>query len=158
MIVLYSQTKGVKQKYILCISRSVAYRQYIHNSSSPVDSRLAHGGESTIYSSAPSGLVTVLPGLSALRLSAAESRLRNDSQTPEPAPLFSAGRQLPSRSPHWKGKNLRFLPPLSWLRCEWLRREWLTLIHRQDLERRFLEQHNLEGHNLERHNLECDSS
>ena len=28
-IVLYSQTKGVKQKYILCISGLVVYRQYI---------------------------------------------------------------------------------------------------------------------------------
>ena len=35
MILLYSQTKGVKQKYILCISGSVAYRQYIHECSSP---------------------------------------------------------------------------------------------------------------------------
>ena len=91
---LYSQTKGVKQKYILCILELVAYRQYIHKSSSPVDSRLAHGGESTISFSAPSGLVTVLSGLSPLRLSAAESRLRNDSQTPKPAPLSSAGRHL----------------------------------------------------------------
>ena len=37
-LVLYSQTKGVKQKYILCISGLVAYRQYIHNCSSPEDS------------------------------------------------------------------------------------------------------------------------
>ena len=37
MILLYSQTKGVKQKYILCISGLVAYRQYIHNCSSLVD-------------------------------------------------------------------------------------------------------------------------
>ena len=29
-IVLYSQTKVVKQKYILCISGLVAYRQFIH--------------------------------------------------------------------------------------------------------------------------------
>ena len=35
MILLYSQTKGVKQKYILYISESVAYRQYIHKRSSP---------------------------------------------------------------------------------------------------------------------------
>ena len=28
-VMLYSQTKGVKQKYILCISGLVAYRQYI---------------------------------------------------------------------------------------------------------------------------------
>ena len=34
---LYSQTKGVKQKYILCISGLVAYRQYIHNCSSLED-------------------------------------------------------------------------------------------------------------------------
>ena len=52
-LVLYSQTKGVKQKYILCISGLVVYRQYIHNCSSQVDPRLAHGGESTICSSAP---------------------------------------------------------------------------------------------------------
>ena len=51
-IVLYSQTIGVKQKYILCISGLVAYRQYIRNCSSPVDLRLAHGSESTIRSSA----------------------------------------------------------------------------------------------------------
>ena len=55
-ILLYSQTKGVKQKYILCISGLVAYRQYIHNCSSPVDPRLAHGSESTICSSALLGL------------------------------------------------------------------------------------------------------
>ena len=35
IVVLYSQTKGVKRKYILCISGSVAYRQYIHECSSP---------------------------------------------------------------------------------------------------------------------------
>ena len=59
---LYSQTKGVKQKYILCISGLVVYRQYIHNSSSLVDPRLAHGGESNIYFSAPPRLVTPLLG------------------------------------------------------------------------------------------------
>ena len=37
LILLYSQTKGVKQKYILCISGSVAYRQYIHKCNSPQD-------------------------------------------------------------------------------------------------------------------------
>ena len=36
-VLLYSQTKGVKQKYILCISGLVAYRQYIHNCSIPAD-------------------------------------------------------------------------------------------------------------------------
>ena len=35
MLMLYSQTKGVKRKYILYISGSVAYRQYIHECSSP---------------------------------------------------------------------------------------------------------------------------
>ena len=29
-LLLYSQPKGVKQKYILCISGLVAYRQYIY--------------------------------------------------------------------------------------------------------------------------------
>ena len=85
---LYLQTKEVKQKYILCFSGLVAYRQYIHNSSSPVDPRLAHGGESNIYFPAPPGLVTPLLGWSPLRLSAEESSLRNDSRTPEPALLF----------------------------------------------------------------------
>ena len=72
-IMLYSQTKVVKQKYILCISGLVAYRQYIHNCSSPVDPRLAHGSESTICSSA---LLAWLrsPGLPPLQLSAAEPR------------------------------------------------------------------------------------
>ena len=37
-LVLYSQPKGVKQKYILCISGLVAYRQYIHNCNGPEDS------------------------------------------------------------------------------------------------------------------------
>ena len=37
VLLLYSQTKGVKQKYILYISGSVAYRQYIHKCSSPQD-------------------------------------------------------------------------------------------------------------------------
>ena len=32
---LYSQTKGVEQKYILYITGSVAYRQYIHRCISP---------------------------------------------------------------------------------------------------------------------------
>ena len=50
---LYSQTKGVKQKYILCIPGLVVNRQYIHNCSSQVDLHLAHGGESSIRSSAP---------------------------------------------------------------------------------------------------------
>ena len=86
-IVLYSQTKGVKQKYILCISGLVADRQYIHNSSNLVDPRLAHGGESNLYFPTPPGIVTALLGLSPLRLSAGESSLRNDSQTPEPALL-----------------------------------------------------------------------
>ena len=93
-LMLYSQTKGVKQKYILCISGLVAYRQYIHNSSSLVDPCLAHGGESNIYFPAPPGLVTPLLGWSPLRLSADESSLRNDSRTPELAPLSSAGGQL----------------------------------------------------------------
>ena len=34
MVMLYSQTKGVKHKYILYISGLVAYRQYIHERSS----------------------------------------------------------------------------------------------------------------------------
>ena len=51
-ILLYSQTKGVKQKYIRCISGLVVYRQYIHHCSSQVDLHLAHGGESSLCSSA----------------------------------------------------------------------------------------------------------
>ena len=93
-IVLYSQTKGVKQKYILCISGLVAYRQYIHNCSSLVDPRLAHGSESTICASALLGLSLLSRACLSLRLSAAEPSLRNDSQTPELAPLSSAGLRL----------------------------------------------------------------
>ena len=52
-IVLYSQTKGVKQKHIQCISGLVEYRQYIYSCSSQVGSHLAHGGESSIPSWAP---------------------------------------------------------------------------------------------------------
>ena len=47
-VVLYSQTKGVKQKYILCISGLVAYRQYVHSGS---DTQLHHwlaSGESIL--------------------------------------------------------------------------------------------------------------
>ena len=64
ILMLYSQTKGVKQKYILCISGLVVYRQYIHNCSSQVDPHLAHGGESSICSSAPLAWLRLLAGLS----------------------------------------------------------------------------------------------
>ena len=53
MLLLYSQQKGVNQKYIRCISGLVMYRQYIHHCSSQVAPHLAHGGESSIRSSAP---------------------------------------------------------------------------------------------------------
>ena len=70
-LLLYSQTKGVKQKYILCISGLVVYRQYIHNCSSQVDPHLARGNESSIRSSAS---LTWLhpPGWPQLQFSAAE--------------------------------------------------------------------------------------
>ena len=70
---LYSQTKGVKQKYILYISGLVVYRQYIYNCSSQVDPHLAHGGESSIRSSAPLAWLCS-SGLPPLPLSAAEPR------------------------------------------------------------------------------------
>ena len=110
---LYSATKGVKRKYILCISGLVAYRQYIHNSSSPVDPRLAHGGEPNIYFSAPPGLVSPLLGWSPLRLSADESSFRNDSRTPEPALLSPAGRQLSLSLSALEGEEPPLLSPLS---------------------------------------------
>ena len=110
-VMLYSQTKGVKQKYILCISGLVAYRQYIHNSSSLVDPRLAHGGESNLYFPAPPGLVTALLGLSPLRLSTGESSLRNDSRTPEPALLSPAGRQLSLSLSSLEGEEPLLLSP-----------------------------------------------
>ena len=67
---LYPQTRGVKQKYIQCISGLVVYRQYIYNCSSQVDSHLAHGGESSIPSSAPLAWLRP-PGWPSLQLSAA---------------------------------------------------------------------------------------
>ena len=45
-IVLYSQTKGVKWKYILYVLGSVAYRQYIHTCSSLWNPNRLTGGES----------------------------------------------------------------------------------------------------------------
>ena len=47
-IVLYSQTKGVKQKYILCISGLVVYRQYIHSGSDPQIHNWLASGESIL--------------------------------------------------------------------------------------------------------------
>ena len=70
---LYSQTKGVKHKYILCIKGLVVYRQYIHDSRSQIDPHLAHGGESNICSSAPLAWLHS-PSLLPLPLSAAEPR------------------------------------------------------------------------------------
>ena len=69
-LLLYSPTKGVKQKYMLCISGLVVYRQYKHNCSSQVDPHLAHGGESSIRSSAPLAWLHP-PGWPPLQLSAA---------------------------------------------------------------------------------------
>ena len=59
-ILLYSQTKGVKLKYILYISGLVAYRQYIHDGSSLVDPWLTHSSESDVYLPALPGLVPAL--------------------------------------------------------------------------------------------------
>ena len=70
MTLLYSQTKGVKHKYIQCISGLVVYRQYIHNRSCQVDSHLAHSSESSIPSSAPLAWLCP-PGWPSLQLSAA---------------------------------------------------------------------------------------
>ena len=119
---LYSQTKGVKQKYILCISGLVAYRQYIHNCSNPVDPRLAHGGESTICSSALLGLslrsqACLCCGSPLLSLVSAMTH-RHPSRPLSPQLVDGS----PSRSPHGKVTSLRLLSPLSWL-C----RERLTL-------------------------------
>ena len=77
MLMLYSQTKGVKQKYILCISGLVVYRQYIHHCSSQIDPHLAHGGESSIRSSAP---LAWLPLLASLRYSSPLPHLGSDPQ------------------------------------------------------------------------------
>ena len=68
---LYSQTKGVKQKYTLYISGLVVYIQYIYNCSSQVDSHLAPGGESSLCSSAPLAWLSP-PGWPPLQLFAAE--------------------------------------------------------------------------------------
>ena len=62
-IVVFTQQKGVKQKYILCISGLVVYRQYIHNCSSQIDPHLAHDGESGIRSSAPLACSALLTSL-----------------------------------------------------------------------------------------------
>ena len=72
-----SATKGVRQKYIQCISGLVVYRQYIYNCSSQVDSHLAHIGESSIRSSA-SGFGSAL--LACLRYSSPLLRLGSDPQ------------------------------------------------------------------------------
>ena len=69
-LMLYSQTKGVKQKYIPCISGLVVYRQYIHNCNRQVDPHLAHSSESSIRSSAPLAWLRP-PGWPLLQLSAA---------------------------------------------------------------------------------------
>ena len=88
-VLLYSQTKGVKQKYILCILGSVAYRQYIHECSSPWNPDWLTAVSQYSALSAP-------PDLSPLQLSAAESSLPNGSQTLSQAPLLTAcGRLFP---------------------------------------------------------------
>ena len=65
-VVFTNKRSEAKVYSILCISGLVAYRKYIHNSSSLVVLRLTHGGESNIYFPAPPRLVTALPGLSPL--------------------------------------------------------------------------------------------
>ena len=82
-VMLYSLTKGVKQKYILYISGSVAYRQYIHKCSSPWNPDWLTAVSQFSALSAP-------PDLSLLQLSAAESSLPNGSQTLSQAPLLTA--------------------------------------------------------------------
>ena len=47
-VVLCSVTKGVKQKYLLCISVQTAYRQYIHTGSNPQDPNWLTSGESIL--------------------------------------------------------------------------------------------------------------
>ena len=88
-LLLYSQTKGVKQKYILYISGSVVYRQYIHQCSSLWNPYWLTAVSQLSAPSAP-------PDLSPLQLSAAESSLPNGSQTLSQAPLLTAcGRLFP---------------------------------------------------------------
>ena len=62
-VLLYSQTKGVKQKYMRCISGLVVYRQYIHNCSSQVDLRLAHAVSQVSAPQLPWFGSTLLAGL-----------------------------------------------------------------------------------------------
>ena len=59
-----------------CISGLVIYRQYINNCSSQVDPHLAHGGESSVRSSAPLAWLPP-PGWPPLQLSAAAPGLRS---------------------------------------------------------------------------------
>ena len=86
-LVLYSQIKGVEQKYILYISGSVAYRQYIHQRSSP---------QSPYCLTAVSHFPPPLPPrtLPPLWLSAAEYSLHNGSRTQSQSPLLPACRRL----------------------------------------------------------------
>ena len=70
---IHKQKESSKSIPILCISGLVVYRQYIHKCSSQVDPRSAHGGESTICSSASLAWLRS-PGLPPLQLSAAEPR------------------------------------------------------------------------------------
>ena len=111
-LMLYSQTKGVKQKYILCILGLVAYRQYIHNCSSRVDPRLAHGSESNICSSAllgwsPLSRAWLRCGSPLLSLVSAMTH-RHLSRLLSPQLVDSS----PSHSPYKKGTSLRLLSPL----------------------------------------------
>ena len=75
--IVVSATKGVKRKYIRCISGLVVYKQYLHHCSSQVALHLAHGGESSICSSAPLAGSTLLAGL---RYSSPLPRLSSDPQ------------------------------------------------------------------------------
>ena len=52
-VVFTNKRSQAKVYTVLCILGLVAYRQYIHHCSSQVDPHLAHGGESSIRSSAP---------------------------------------------------------------------------------------------------------
>ena len=115
-ILLYSQTKGLKQKFILCISGSVVYRQYIHKCSSPWNpywlTAVSHPPDSSpslyFYLRCGSPLLSLVSAM-------APSHWANLP----PSGLWTA---LPSRSPPGTGVAPHLLSPLGRL-C----REWLTL-------------------------------
>ena len=85
VILLYSQTKGVQRKYLLCISVSVVDRQYIYISAAVY--RISIGSRRWVNSSP----LLLLWTLSLQRVSAAESSLHR-SQSP---PLTACGRLFP---------------------------------------------------------------